>query len=393
MKTALIHNGLKRKAQEGRAGAILGMMLVIVLAISVIGLSLLHRGAVNAIEVSRTVNSDQAFWSAEAGLQHARAMLLGNTAVRHGFFPYLFSRTDMGYGGRIVSADNVNFGIVSTGSWQNAVRMVQQSVRVDETWPGAFDYAIYSGNTMELRGGTTVTGDIFADNGYRFVSGGPSVSGGIYDDVTGGTYPAPPAVPVPPVLDTSSYNAVIATAAAAPVTTPVYPWNLGNHTNYLNSTSLNVGGRIDGPGVLVVSGDISISSGSAVIGNNVTLISGGMITIDKDCSSGSNILFYANSGFDLAKNNTVAIGSSALVTPGNINIKKELTFSGLIYAGGAIDSDKTMTVTGAIVAVGSVRLKMDAVVTYDDTLLPYVMFPGIEPEVRMTDAPWSEIFL
>jgi hypothetical protein len=36
---------------------------------------------------------------------------------------------------------------------------------------------------------------------------------------------------------------------------------------------------------------------------------------------------------------------------------------------------------------------MDAVVTYDDTLLPYVMFPGIEPEVRMTDAPWSEIFL
>jgi hypothetical protein len=246
---------------------------------------------------------------------------------------------------------------------------------------------------MELRGGTTVTGDIFADNGYRFVSGGPSVSGGIYDNVTGGTYPAPPAVPVPPVLDTSSYNAVIATAAAAPVTTPVYPWNLGNHTNYLNSTSFNVGGRIDGPGVLVVSGDISISSGSALIGNNVTLISGGMITIDKDCSSGSNILFYANSGFDLAKNNTVAIGSSALVTPGNINIKKELTFSGLIYAGGTIDSDKTMTVTGAIVAVGSVRLKMDAVVTYDDTLLPYVMFPGIEPEVRMTDAPWSEIFL
>jgi hypothetical protein len=65
----------------------------------------------------------------------------------------------------------------------------------------------------------------------------------------------------------------------------------------------------------------------------------------------------------------------------------------LIYAGGTIDADKTMTVTGAIVAVGSVRLKMDAVVTYDATLLPFEMIPGIEPEVRMTDAPWSEIFL
>lgn len=393
MKMKLKWHELKRKTQEGRAGAILGMLLLIVLAISIIGVSLLHQGALNAVEVSRTVNGDQAFWSAEAGLQHGRAMLLGNTTIRHGFFPHLFSGTGMGYGGRIVSADNVHFGIVSTGTWQNAVRMVQQSVTVEETWPGAFDYAIYSGNTTELRGGTTITGDIFADNGYRFVSGGPTVSGGIYDDVTGGTYPAPPAVPVPPVLDTSSYNAAIATAAAAPVTTPVYPWNLGNHTNYLNSASLDVGGRIDGPGVLVVSGDISISSGSALIGNNVTLISGGMIAIDKDCSSGSNILFYASSCFDLAQNNSIAIGSCALVTPGNINIKKDLVFSGLIYAGGTIDADKTMTVTGAIVAVGSVRIKMDCVVTYDASLLPFEMIPGIEPEVRMTDAPWSEIFL
>ena len=43
--------------------------------------------------------------------------------------------------------------------------------------------------------------------------------------------------------------------------------------------------------------------------------------------------------------------------------------------------------------LGSVRLKMDYVVTYDASLLPIEMFPGIEPEVRMTDSPWSEIFL
>ena len=393
MNMLSVRECLRRGKQDSRAGAILGMVLVIMLAMSVVGVSLLQLGALNAVEVSRTLNGDQAFWSADAGLHHARAMLSGNAPLRNGFFPYLFAGADLGYAGRIISVDNVNFAIISTGTWQNAVRIVQQSIKVEEDWPLAFDYAIYSGNTMELRKDSMIAGDIFADNGYRFVSGGPSVSGGIYDDVTGGSYPPPGSVPNVPVLDTSSYDAVIANASAGAVMSPTYPLNLGGHTNYLNMASFNVGGRIEGPGVLVVNGDISISSGAAVIGNNVTLISGGAITLDKDCTSGSNDLFYATSGFDLAKNNSISIGSCALVTPGSINIKKDLTFSGLIYAGGSIDADKAGTVTGAIIAAGSIRLKMDYNVTYDASLLPMEMFPGLEPEVRFTDFPWSEVFL
>jgi len=379
--------------QDGRQGAILGMVLVIVLAISVVGLSLIQLGLVNAVEVARTLNGDQAFWSADAGLHFARAVVMGNTAIRNGFFPYSFSGENSGYAGRIVSVDNVNFGIVSTGTWQNAVRIVQQVIKVEEGWPAAFDYAIYSGNTMELRKDTSITGDVFADNGYRFVSGAPSVSGEIYDDVTGGSYSAPATVPALPVLNTSYYDTLIANAAVGATTSPLYPFNLMGHTNYLNMASFSVGGRIDGPGVLVVNGNISISSGSAVIGNNVMLISGGTITIDKNCTSGSNDLFYASTGFDLAKNNEISVGSSALVTPGNINIKKDLTFSGLIYARGTIDSDKAGTVTGAIVAGGSIRLKMAYTVTYDASLLPLEMFPGLEPEMKVTDFPWSEVFL
>ena len=386
---------LRRGNQDSRAGAILGMVLVIMLAMSVVGVSLLQLGTLNAVEVSRAVNGNQAFWSADAGLHHARAMLRGNSSIRNDpfRFPYLFVGSDLGYAGRIIRVDNVNFEIVSTGTWQNAVRIVQQSIKVEEDWPLALDYAIYSGNTMELRKDTTIAGDIFADNGYRFVSGGPSVSGGIYDDVTGGSYPPPGSLPNVPVLDTSSYDAVIANASAGAVTSPIYPYNLGGHTNYLNMSSFNVGGRIDGPGVLVVNGNVSISSGSAVIGNNVTVISGGTMTLDKDCTSGSNDLFYAASGFELAKDNSISIGSCALVTPGNINIKKDLTFSGLIYAGGSIDADKAGTVMGAIIAAGSIRLKMDYNVTYDASLLPMEMFPGLEPEVRITDFPWSEVFL
>ncbi len=378
---------------DGRAGAILGMVLVIVLAISVVGLSLLQLGAINAIEVSRIVNGDQAFWSADAGLHQAKAILRGNTTIRNGFFPYSFAGPDLGYEGRITSVDNVNFGITSTGVWQRAVRIVQQSIKVEEGWPGAFDYAIYSGNTMELRSETSVSGDIFAENGYQFVSSEPAVTGQIYDDVAGGGYLSPAPVSPPPTLDTSYYDALIAIAAATPPASPTYPLNLGGRTNYLNMSTFNVGGRIDGPGILVVSGNITISSGGAVIGNNVTLISGGRIAVDKDCTSGSNDLFYAATGFDLAKNVQIAMGSCAIITPGSINIRKDLTFSGLIYAGGSIDSDKTGTVTGSIVAGGSIRLKMAYDVTYDASLLPLEMFPGLEPELKITDAPWSEGFL
>ncbi len=382
----------KGEKMVGREGAILGMVLVIMLAVSVVGLSLLQLGAVNAVEVSRNLNRDQAFWSADAGLQQARAVLMGNESIRKGFFPYAFSGADLGYNGQIASVDNINFGIVSTGMWQSAVRIVKQSIKIEEGWPSAFDYAIYSGDHMELREGSVIAGDIYADNGYQFIATPPSVSGGIYDDVPGGEYSAPDPVPGIPKLDVSYYDALIANAEASTTASPVYPLSLGGHTNYLKMANYSVGGRINGPGVLVVSGDISISSGSAVIGSDVMLISGGTFTIDKDCTSGSNNLFYAATGFDLAKNNNISIGSCALVTPGTINIKKELNFSGLIYAGGTIDADKVGTVVGAIVAGGDVRLKMDYTVTYDASLLPLEMFPGLEPELKVVESPWSEEF-
>lgn len=377
---------------DSRAGAILGMVLVIMLAISIVGVSLIHMASVNGLEMSRMLNGDQAFWSAEAGLQQARALLKGNAGIRSGFFPYQFSGQDYGYGGSIASADNVNFQIVSTGIWQNAMRIVRQDIRVELGLPEAFDYAIYSGNTAELRKGTTITGDIFADNGYRFVGGEPSVSGGIYDDAAGGSYPAPVPVPPPPLLDTAPYDRLITNALSGATTAPTYPLNLGGSTNYLHLAAFTLGGRVNGPGALVISGDISIPSGSGVVGDDVTLISGGMFTINKDCTSGSNAVFYAATGFDLAMNNNISIGSCLMITPGDINIAKELNFTGLMYAGGTIDSDKTGTLVGSMIAVGSIRLKMEYHVTYDASVLPSPLFPGFEPVVRIFDLTWSEVF-
>lgn len=378
--------------QDARSGAILGMVLIIILAIGMLGVGLIHVANLNGLEMSRVLNGDQAFWSAEAGLQQAKAILKGNASVRNGFFPYVFSSYDFGYAGRIASIDNMNFQLISTGVWQNAERIVQQDIRVELGLPEAFDYAIFSGDEIELRRGSSIDGDMFADNGYTFVAGEPSVSGDIFDDVAGGTYPAPVPVPQPPLLDTAVYDLLIANAYAGTTMLPTYPLNLGGSTNYLNFATFIVGGRINGPGALVISGNISISSGSAVVGDDVTLISGGMFTIDRDCTPGSNAMFYAATGFDLAMNNNISIGSCLVITPGNINIAKELSFTGLMYAGGVIDSDKTGTLVGSMIAVGSVRLKKEYDVTYDPSVLPSPLFPGFEPVVRIFDSPWSEVF-
>lgn len=372
----------------GRSGAILGMVLIIVLVLSLVGLGLMQLGNVNAVEVSRSYNLSKAFWRAEAGLFHARARLLGDENYR--IFPGPFFGES--YTGTVSSLDGVNFAIVSTGTVQGAIRKVAQSVKIEKGWPDAFDYSIYSGNQIELRKGTTIIGDIFATNGFKFVAGGPTITGTNYDgNANATTYPTPTPIPPAPILNTAPYNELISNSTNGATTQPLYPYNLSiQGTNYLNLASFSVGGRIDGPGTLVVYGDVSVSSGSAVIGNNVTIIAGGSITLDKDCTAGFNDVYYANSGFNLAKNNSISIGDSALITPGNINIKKDFNFSGMIYAGGTIDADMGGTITGSVVAVGSIRIKMDYNIVYDAPSGEPP--PGFEYVLKLTPYQWSELF-
>lgn len=53
----------------GRQGMALGMVMVIVLAISILGVALMSASTMNSVETSRYLNSVKAFWLAEAGIQ------------------------------------------------------------------------------------------------------------------------------------------------------------------------------------------------------------------------------------------------------------------------------------------------------------------------------------
>lgn len=60
--------------RDGREGAVLGMAMIIVLLVGFLAWGLLHLGSFNAVEVGKGVSTEQAFWAAEAGLAHVRAI-------------------------------------------------------------------------------------------------------------------------------------------------------------------------------------------------------------------------------------------------------------------------------------------------------------------------------
>lgn len=180
----------------GKTGAVLGMVLVLVLAVSLAGLGLLQLSRVNAVEVSRSYNSSRAFWAAEAGLFHAKARLQGDVNYR----PYadvFFSAPTDSYVVQVSSPDQVNYMIVSTGTVQGAVRIVKTSLEiVTKAWPDAFDYSLFSGDTMKLAKNTSVTGDgtngdIFASNGFAGGSKPPATTNSVIYDGTSTNLPSP----------------------------------------------------------------------------------------------------------------------------------------------------------------------------------------------------------
>ncbi len=400
MKTST-YGGVKPGSKaDGKSGAILGFVLIIVLALSLLGVGLLNLGGMNAVEVVRSYNLNKAFWAAEAGLFNARAKLRGDSTYRNlEIFPSVFSNPGFGYTVRVSSSDHVNFGVVSTGVVQGAIRIVQMSLRVEEGWPSAFNYSLFSGGQMKLGQNISVTGtgesgNLYADAGYAGGSKEPVTnSSSIYDGVSG-AYPEPSAAHEVPVLETAYYDLKI--AGIGPSSPSTYPAFLGGGTYFVNnSAGINITSSITGPGILVVNGPVSIASATAVIGDGITIIAQGILSIGTTSTLGSNDVFYSSTGISVAKDNTFSAGNSALITPGSIDIQKTFQFAGLIYAGGDIIMDKftgSAGITGCVVSDGDLTIKKDLNITYDASQLPSPFLPGFNSDVVVTDGIWSQVF-
>ena len=73
------HVGTDCLKDAERNGAVLGMVLIVMLVLSVLGVSLLSLAAANGLEAGHAVCDAQAFWAAEAGLAHAKSIAQKNS--------------------------------------------------------------------------------------------------------------------------------------------------------------------------------------------------------------------------------------------------------------------------------------------------------------------------
>lgn len=404
MKTALWRKTAGTMRCGGEQGAILGMVLVIVLALSLLGLGLLQLGRVNAVEVARAYNLNKAFWAAEAGIFHARAMLRGSSTFRAS--PQPLSSVDPAYGVTATPEGDGVYTVRSTGTVQSASRVVWQTLFAGELPPAAFNYALFGGEgLMDLRMHPTIDGSVFNNGPINFMPPATVTNGTVTGtdpaNISPSTLPIEPTpdpVPAFPVFDPgpagAGYDALISTASGAGVVTNTLgAVNLGGATNYVKSSDLSLMGNITGPGMLVVSGDVSLDA-NITLSPNVHIISGGKLDLNCDtCMAGSNCLIFARTAVTASKD--VAIGTVTLITMGDIapggGLNKNLTFMGVLYCAGQFNSKKDLFVTGSILAGEGIDIAKDFSVTYSN-LWPVPLLPGFTAEVVVTNINWREVF-
>ncbi|MEI6166327.1 MAG: hypothetical protein WCS52_03960 [bacterium] len=158
-----------------QSGMALGMVMVVVLAVSVLGVALMSSSTMNALETSRYLNSVKAFWLAEAGIQR-----FDKRAFAGVWSP--FTDTSLGGGG-------IQVAIVSNAvpPYAESVGTVQgdaQRIRVEFQYLAlSYQHAIFAANksgvpwTFTLRG----TGNPATVSGHER-SGRDVVMGNIYAD-------------------------------------------------------------------------------------------------------------------------------------------------------------------------------------------------------------------
>lgn len=401
MKTAESKNDRLVNA-EGRSGAILGMALIMVLALSLIGWGLLNLGRTNAVEVTRTYNSDKAFWAAEAGIFHARAMLRGSSSFRASPQPLNNANPSYSVGTTIAAVISTNvFVLRSTGtvSGVEGMRIAEETVFAGEVPPAAFSYVLFGGDgDMWLRKNATIDGNVFQNGDvnvivpYTIMDGSLNVAS--TNDQTNIPANIPDPVPTFPVFDPgptgAGYDQMIADAADHGATNATFPLDLDSKTNLFKG-SLIITNSIQGPGILAVSGDVRLRE--TQLSNSVSIVAGGTLILEcAPCIAGTNCLIYAQSGIT-APTKDVTLGVLNLLTMGNAGpLFMTLSMTGTLYAAGAVDARKNLNVVGSVVAGQGIEVRKDCTVIYTN-LWPVPLLPGfkMDPPI-VTNILWREIF-
>lgn len=416
---------------DGRSGAGLPLVMGMVVVIAIFGAGLLGSAGASRTDAVRRQQSLQCFWGAESALAMARQRLFTDASYRA-------SPTDIALTNGLMRAEakvglaGTLYTVTARGSntANRLDRRIQQEFQLQQYgyWD---DFALFAGTGGgDLAQSVSIYGDVFCEGDMRLTQSAAifeslycqgdlvmSQSAVIYDEafiggsiamgqsstIHGGSYPfSSPAnpyyivQPTVPALDTTFYDAMLATAAVSNSGLDFLDSiNLSGTVKYVNgSASLQTVRTLTsspGGGILVVRDSFTMQQ-SCQIGPNVTVICGQTFEMGQSTRVGTNSLIYAGSRINMKQTGIVASRAS-LVTPGVLDMKQAAQASGFIYAGQVLDLSQSVAIQGLSYAGDRANLSQSVMIAYNRSVLPFTLAPGIQTNdaVSMTPLRWREL--
>jgi len=373
---------------------LVGLSMIIFTVISMISMRIRESGINTA--------DSQAFYLAEAGLNKA-VWYLGTPSGQGGKGSDWRGAVIEAFGDGTYSVTVINTAVtsrvlmISTGEAKGSRKTVRQ-ITAMESYPEAFDYSIFCGNSnlnvtgssvingdMYVNGNTSFVGDASLGNGEVYHAGGYAVTGNATD---GGPLEPPPSMPN---FSTTSYDENITAAeAVAPGNVTYTNLTLTGNTIYVNgNVTISGTGTITGTGTIVATGNILIPGSPTGVNSQVTFISKGTT----DLSGSANLpqsTFYSRDSIKVTGNTDLQLGS--LITSGNLEFTGNMQFSGMAYCAGEAKISGDINFEGSLVTNSFKHISGNPTITYNAEALPADIPPGFTGgDPSLLKGTWKEI--
>lgn len=413
----MFKNGWRKLLKEHKGFAIIVAIFIVVALSSFVLLTTSLLSSSTDLAVKKQ-DSLQAFFIADTGYQSYLQQLKADddwssppTQLSGVFKNGTFSVTTSN---ETEDGIEINSTATLTKEGQTYTRQLTMTIS-REIWGFMDEYVLYwggvdgSSGTTQIGNNTLIDGDILANNDVNLgsgvtVSGDAYSSGNITGDTSGitGDNESQADMPSdPPSLETTYYDAFLATAATYPsgnvswnnetLSSVASPYYINGDLAIGNNGTINITDNV----VVVVTGDVTINN-NATIGNNLTLIVEGSVVIENNVNVGSSCIFFSYPGFTINNNiesGTFAAGSgTSFLTPGDFNVWNNAEIYGLIYAGGTFSAHNSMDFYGNIIANHVDQISNNSELHLSPGLVDLSLLEGLTGGTEFLIRSWQEIY-
>jgi hypothetical protein len=391
-------------------GSVLVMVMVLLLAFSMLTVSLLQTGRDSSLQSIQEQRNAQAHWVAEAGLEKVMARIYASRDYRDGLpsnpsEPELDKEAlegDASKGHYTVwvyktdgpGLEESTYLIESTGTVSNALISAEAKVRIGLIGaPGVHQGLLGLGGESYVKQSASIeiNGDVYikgigdvnrpingdledADDGIVVTYGGNTVS---VDELI-----IPPLDPAHlPAGSTPTYQTLLTYASDtnnAGVIHGTYngPFDLtsaANHTIYVNG-NVNIEDNVTGSGAIVATGTVTFNKNGKTLDSLVTVVANGDLTVTPAANNitfGENTVLFSGGNISISGNQNLPTVGLSLLAMGDITISANIIFNGIMYANGKVLLvDGTQDITGTIIAGDGFDVRSNTTITYDPSVFP-----------------------